>query len=549
MAPDYIIIGAGSSGLVVANRLSANPKTTVPMIEPGPDERNNPNVTDPFNRGQNANTPIDWAYDSVPQSQLANRTVEFTAGRLVGGTSIINGMMYIRAAVTEINGWERLGATGWNWNSLWPYYTDIERFVNPIPEQIALLTGSFYSALASTWEALNVQKCADANGGKVRGFTVRPMMIDRDSTRRESAATAFYYPVAGRPNLRLVRGTALNLVWNEGSVGAKEVATSVRYLDGEGNVQEALLNPAGEAIISAGALATPAILEASGVGSRARLTKLGVHVRIDLPGVGENLQDQPDLTLSYKPKTPTPGSFTPYAALVTAEDIFGDKTDTIAKSTEAKLPAWAQTVASASGHVGPSAIESIFRHQHELIFKKKVALAEITMTSSDQIASEYWTLLPFSRGSVHLRSFDANEAHKVDIDPRLFQIDYDMRSFIAISRLTQKFWRTGPAAELVVGKHDLDDDELPSDATDEQWDSYARNKIVPNCHVLGTAAMMSRELGGAVDERLVVYGTENVRVVDASVIPLQVTGHLVATIYAVAARAADIILGLTSKTA
>ena len=124
--------------------------------------------------------------------------------------------------------------------------------------------------------------------------------------------------------------------------------------------------------------------------------------------------------------------------------------------------------------MGPDAIESIFRHQHDLIFKSKVAVGEITMTSSDKIASEYWSLLPFSRGSVHLHSVLANGAHKVDIDPRFFQIDHDLQSFIALSRLTQKLWATDPAANLVAGKIEPKDDQVPTDATDEQWIPFVK---------------------------------------------------------------------------
>ncbi|KAF2117650.1 GMC oxidoreductase [Lophiotrema nucula] len=547
-----------TSGLLVANRLSANPNTRVVLIEPGSDDRNNPNVTDPLNRDENANSPIDWSYESTPQSRLNDRSVEFTAGKIVGGSSMINGMMYIRTAVPEVDGWERLGAKGWNWDTLWPFYKGIERFVDPTPEQAEagagvnpeyhgrsgeiavgypsqLLTGNLSPTLAATWEILGVSVCQDANGGKVEGYTVRPMMVDRESGLRASAATAFYYPISDRPNLKLMRGTALHLLWIE---HAREAGS-----------QCIMLNESGEVIVAAGALVTPTILEASGVGNPSLLTKLGIKARVELPGVGENFQDQPDLTLSYCPKTATPGVFTPYAAFVTAKDVFGDKTEDIAAATEANLRTWAETVAATSNHVGPDAIESIFRLQHDLIFKKKVAIGEITMTPSKAIASEYWSLLPFSRGSVHLHSKTANGTYKVDIDPRFFQIDYDEQSFIALCRLTEKFLATDPAAKQVTGRIDPKADQIPTDATDEQWKSFVKSATVPNCHVLGTAAMMSRELGGVVDENLRVYGTENVRVVDASVIPLQVTGHLVSTIYAVAARAADLILGTRSESA
>ena len=205
------------------------------LIEPGLDDRNNPNVTDPLNRNENANSPIDWSYGSTPQSRLNNRSIEFTAGKIVGGSSMINGMMYIRTAVREIDCWEQLGAKGWNWDTLWPFYKGIERFVDPTPEQAEagagvipeyhgrsgdvavsypsqLLTGNFSSTLAAIWEALGVSVCQDANGGNVEGYTVRPMMVDRESGLRASAATAFYYPITDRANLSLIQGTALNLL-------------------------------------------------------------------------------------------------------------------------------------------------------------------------------------------------------------------------------------------------------------------------------------------------------------------------------------------------
>ena len=354
MSADYIIIGAGSSGLLVANRLSANPDIKVVLIEAGSDDRDNPNVTDPLNRDKNANTSIDWAYKSTPQSRLDNRSLEFTAGKIVGGTSMINGMMYIRTAIPEIDGWEKLGAKHWNWNALWPYYKAIERFIDPTAEQIQvgaggvssyhgrngemsvgypkqLLTTNFSPILASAWDILGVSKCEDANGGKVEGYTVRPMMIDRVRKLRASAATAFYYPIADRSNLGVLQGSAIKLLWSKHDQNEKRTANGVQYLDEKSSVQSIMVNQSGEVIIAAGALATPIILEASGIGSHSLLKKLGIETVVDLSGVGENLQDQPDLTSVYTPKTATPGVFAPFAAFVTAQDVFGDKTEEIAK--------------------------------------------------------------------------------------------------------------------------------------------------------------------------------------------------------------------------
>ena len=135
---------------------------------------------------------------------------------------------------------------------------------------------------------------------------------------------------------------------------------------------------------------------------------------------------------------------------------------------------WAETVAFVGKHANPETIEVILRHQHDLIFKKKVAIGEITMTSSDQIASEYWSLLPFSRGSVHLRTPDIIESQKANIDPRFFQIDFDQECYIALSRLTLKLWATDPAAKLVTSRIKPKLDEIPADVTEKQWMSYIR---------------------------------------------------------------------------
>lgn len=135
---------------------------------------------------------------------------------------------------------------------------------------------------------------------------------------------------------------------------------------------------------------------------------------------------------------------------------------------------WAETVAFVGKHASPEAIEVILRHQHDLIFKKKVAIGEITMTSSDQLASEYWSLLPFSRGSVHLRTPNIIESQKANIDLRLFQIHYDQECFLALSRLTLKFWATDPAAKLVTSRIRPELDQIPADATEKQWMTFIR---------------------------------------------------------------------------
>lgn len=285
---DYVIIGGGTCGLLLANRLSEDPNTTVVVIEPGQDVRNNSNVTDPNNFLASFDTPIDWAYSSVVQPGAANRSFTFHSGRAIGGTSTINGMTYIRADAAEIDEWEALGNEGWNWEALLPYYRKVERFTRPIMAQVAagasyepeyhgedgelhvgfryaLANGSFEKIVQEGWKDSGYPVNLDVNAGDTRGFDVWPQTVDRESDVRWDAARAFYYRVQHRANLRMLNGTAIRLVWStkDGSRGKK--ATGVEYTNTKNETIVVTIGK--EAILSAGSLRTPLILESSGIGN------------------------------------------------------------------------------------------------------------------------------------------------------------------------------------------------------------------------------------------------------------------------------------------
>lgn len=286
---DYVIAGGGTCGLLLANRLSEDPNTTVAIIEPGGDVRNNPNVTVPTNFLVAFNTPIDWAYPTTPQPGAANRTMQMHSGKAIGGTSTINGMTYIRADAAEIDAWEALGNEGWNWTTLLPYYKKVEKFTRPTQAQgvagasyeaayhgehglldvgflYELPNGSFYQAARDTWQSLGYAVNEDVNSGHTRGFDVWPMTVDRDADMRWDAARAYYYAVEGRENLHLLHGTAVKLIWGYTKDGSTvEQATGVQYIDANNNTVTVDIEK--EVILSAGALRTPLILEASGVGN------------------------------------------------------------------------------------------------------------------------------------------------------------------------------------------------------------------------------------------------------------------------------------------
>ncbi|KAL7907774.1 hypothetical protein GGI35DRAFT_67151 [Trichoderma velutinum] len=553
---DYIIVGAGTCGLLLANRLTEDANLNVAVIDPGADERNNTNVVNPLTWLALSGTSVDWSYSTVPQEYIGGRVLSYDAGKGIGGTSLINGMTYIRGDQAQFDSWDELNpGSGWDWDTMIQYYKKTERFFPPSSWQETvgalyekeyhgylgeidvsfnpvLLNGSFYVDAKTAWANLGQSLNKDVNSGHTAGFDVWPQTIDPVKNTRCDSATAFYWPIRDRPNLTLINGTVSRILWKS-TTGMIPEASGVEYVMPNG--QHKTMNAAREVILSAGALRTPLILEFSGIGNPSILQDLGIETVVDLPGVGENMIDQPNTALSYLTNTTFPG-YAPYATFVNATSLFGDDLKVVSAITELLLPHWAGQIAKETNRaLNASAVEELLRVQYDLIFGKEVTIAEILTTASGTGAfSAYWSTLPFSRGSVHISS--AEDINTPKINPRFMAIDFDMIVQIAIGRLAAKVWNTPP---ISTSFETVSQQGTPSaDATWDQWKNFTDSTLISNSHPIGTAAMLPRKLGGVVDPQLRVYGTKNVRVVDASVIPLQISGHLTATLYAIAERAA-----------
>ncbi|RDW58224.1 glucose oxidase-1 [Coleophoma cylindrospora] len=564
VAYDYVIVGAGTSGLVIANRLSEL-NLTIAVIEAGDSVLNNVNVSSPNGYGLAFDTAIDWAYQTTNQTYGGQVQQTLRAGKAIGGTSTINGMAYTRAEDIQIDAWETLGNQGWNWETLLPYYKKSQTLQIPSDDQTAagatynatfngfggplkigwksdMDTSNVHTILNDTYAALGVQWNQDVNGGRMVGYNRYPSEIDVTLNVREDAGRAYYYPIANRTNLHLYSNTvAQKLRWKADALSP--TADGVEVL-AENSTTPYVISATREVILSAGALGSPLLLELSGVGNPTILNRYNISTVVDLPTVGENLQDQTNTGLIWN--TAGNKSYTAsggYVAYPTAADIFGSRVANVSADILASLPAYAEKVATASGNITKAKdLLSFFTMQHNLIFSGEhaVPVAEVLLTPSGNVVdTEYWALLPFARGSIHISS--ATAGAPATINPNYYMLGWDVTSQFETANFIRRIMATAPFSSLVADETKPGLDVVPANSTQEEWFKWNAGAYRSNFHPVATAAMMPREIGGVVDAKLKVYGTENVRVVDASVLPLQVCGHLVSTLYAVAERAADLI--------
>ena len=493
-------------------------------------------------------------------------------------------MSYTRAQDVQIDVWEALGNTGWNWDSLFPYYKKSEYFQIPTEDQVShgadyyinyhgrngpLKTGwpsgmsdsSILPVLDETLSQLGLPYNRDVNGGQMVGLTAHPNTIDQVANIREDAARAYYWPYEERPNLKVISNTYANkIIWGNSSDDGDAVAVGVE-VNGPNGTE--IIYATKEVILSAGSLKSPMILELSGIGNPVILDKYNIPVKVNLSSVGENLQDQTNNEFSYAGKSMWKGSPT-FSALPSADQIYGNHGTEIASAVNASLADYAKAVSDASnGAVQAANVLTALQVQYNLIFKSKVPFAEIVfLPLGPAFSAEYWPLLPFSRGSIHIKSADPTQA--ASINPNYFMFDFDLHAQIDVAQYIRKAFNTAPLSGLVGEEYTPGLEMVPKNATDSAWENWVKTRCelnIPraviqtldtcsirlisadrsNFHPVGTASMLPREKGGVVSPELKVYGTKNVRVVDASVVPFQLCGHLTSTLYAMAEKAADII--------
>ncbi|KAI0189467.1 GMC oxidoreductase [Astrocystis sublimbata] len=580
---DYVIVGAGTSGLTVADRLSADGKSTVLVIENGK-LVDSPSISQVY-PGLGAMGPA-WSYhiNSVRQPNLNNRSSPVTVGKVVGGSSAINAMMTVRGTSEDYDRWGSFFGkdSPWSWEGLLPYFKKALSFSPPddaVAKSVNITYDASYwgnsssvhtswprfqwPALAAQYEAFRdipgVDFPSDSGSGKA-GVYWFPTFMDPVKIERSYARTGHFDPSSNRTNFELVTDSKVTKITLDGGV-----ATGVSFEQrAENSTSIVTIEANKEVIVAAGAIHSPQLLQQSGIGPSVLLEAAGIEAVVDLPGVGQNFQDHPMVFASTVLQN--------FSVHPNPSDIYSNRS----------FSAWAQEVWKANktgpytlgvGNVAawlgmpaiaPDTFEEIASKLEELdhatllpdgthptvIAGYKAQMKNMAAAIRSPNTAFYNHVLsggastgamaylhPLSRGTVNINVTDPFGSEPL-VDYRALTNPIDLDILVEILRFTKRYYFETRLRDLAPRQ------VQPPDSVNEPEDlkEFLRRNLNPSYfHPVGTCAMMPRELGGVVDENLKVYGLERLRVVDASIMPVLVGANTCQTTYAIAEKAADLI--------
>jgi choline dehydrogenase len=523
---DYIVVGAGSAGCVLADRLSESGRYTVLLLEAGGRDTN-PWIRSPLGAAKTLNDPsVNWCFTTEPEENTAGRRLSVPRGKVLGGSSSINGTLYVRGDARDYDIWSQMGARGWSFADVLPYFRKAENNqrgadefhggAGPLRVSDVTETDPMFDAMIASAEAAGIPRNDDFNGASQEGFGYCQTTSHRG--RRSSTATAYLSRARRRPNLRIVTNAQVKRIEFDGLR-----ATGVVYAVA-GTEQDARAGR--EIILSAGAIHSPAILEMSGIGDARRLGDLGIPVTHELRGVGENLQDHFGVSLKYRLKGVA--TFNERArglrALWEGIKFLGPRTGMLTLPPSPVLG----FVRTREG------LERCDIQYHALPLSWADPARGI-MDSFPGLSMSVCILQPESTGSVHVTSSTAAERPAIKVNP--LSAAHDRDSLVRGIKIIRRVMSGGPVtrfceAEVLPGNDVQSDEELLD---------FARQRGNLLYHPIGTCKMGVDPMA-VVDPRLRVVGISGLRIADASVMPAMVSGNTNAPTIMIGEKASDMIL-------
>ncbi|KAI9433324.1 GMC oxidoreductase [Lactarius indigo] len=586
---DYIVVGGGTAGLVVATRLSEDPSVSVLVLEAGRANLNEDSLTMSGTFGKNFFNPdFEWGFMTVPQKHSNDTAFYWPRGKGLGGSSSVNFYVFTHPPASDIDAIEKLGNPGWNWETYLRYSRKSERFTPPDAKEAEAERlhydpahhgtdgpiSTCYPPMRTGWDNLyqdalgnlGLPPAEDSTQGDGNASWMATCSVN-PKTNRRSYAVEYLEQAGTRKNLHVVVSSPVTKVLfkDEKRATGDVVASGVEFVH-DGKTYTARAKK--EVILSAGALKTPQILEFSGVGNPEILSKIGVQPKIDLPSVGENVQEHTFCSLGWELKEPekynTQDPISDEAILkeqlqlyeehkgLFLLSILGVGTGSLARLS----PDGAALTAAHEARIRATPAESWLpgvAEQYQLqLDKLSTNAASLEVVSMPMFLSrpnppapgkKYFTTVsvlnhPWSRGTVHATSPDPLAPPA--LDPHYFEDEFDLQNMVEVVKFTRRLATTSPLSDIIAREHNPG----PEVQTDEEIIAWVKQFTNSIAHTSGTCSMLPRNKGGVVDPRLKVYGTHNLRVVDLSVLPLHIGAPTQTYVYALAEQASDIIKGV-----
>jgi choline dehydrogenase len=522
---DYVIVGAGTAGCVLANRLSADPEVSVLLLEAGGKD-SYPWIHIPVGYLYTQNNPrTDWCFRTETEPGLGGRVLNYPRGRVLGGCSSINGMIYMRGQAADYDHWRQLGNRGWGWDDVLPYFKKSEDYVHGADELHGAGGEWRVEEMRLTWEILDAFRAAaaevgipgtdDFNRGDNEGCGY--FQVNQKRGVRWSTAKAFLRPARARPNLEVLTGAEASRIAFD---GRRAVGLRVRRQDGEAHAAVA-----GELILATGAIGSPQLLQLSGIGPGALLEELGIPPVHVLEGVGSNLQDHLQLRLIYRVEGTR--TLNEQANRLLARAWMGVEYFLFRRGPLTMAPSQlgafaksdpARATPNLQYHIQPLSLDKFGDPLHPF----------------PAFTASVCNLRPESRGEVRIKS--PQPGVPPAIRPNYLATEADRMVAADAIRLTRRICAAPALARF--RPHELKPGpELQSDAELAQAAGAIGTTIF---HPVGTCKM-GTDPGAVVDDRLRVHGLEGLRVVDASVMPTITSGNPNAPVIMIAEKAADMI--------